>query len=71
MARRSKGRLPGRTVNHDSVMEMNQDDDLRKRPDVEYDRPSSLFGQFGNSEINAVADMLDRKLEALVAKAIE
>jgi uncharacterized protein (DUF302 family) len=38
---------------------------------VEYDRPSSLFGHFGNAEINAVADMLDRKLEALVAKAIE
>ncbi len=38
---------------------------------VEYDRPSSLFGQFGNAEVNAVAAMLDRKLEALVAKAIE
>jgi hypothetical protein len=37
---------------------------------VEYDRPSSLFGQFGNAEIAAVAVMLDRKLEALVAAAI-
>ena len=38
---------------------------------VEYDRPSSLFGQFGNAEIAAVAAMLDRKLEALVAAAFE
>ncbi len=38
---------------------------------VEYDRPSSLFGQFGNAEITAVAIMLDGKLEALVTKAIE
>jgi uncharacterized protein (DUF302 family) len=38
---------------------------------VEYDRPSSLFGQFGNAEIDTVAAMLDRKLEALVAAAVE
>jgi uncharacterized protein (DUF302 family) len=38
---------------------------------LEYDRPSSLFGQFGNPEVTAVAAMLDRKLEALVAGAIE
>ena len=38
---------------------------------VEYDRPSSLFGQFGNAEITAVAVMLDGKLEALVSAAIE
>jgi uncharacterized protein (DUF302 family) len=38
---------------------------------VEYDRPSSLFGQFSNTEIAAVAAMLDRKLEALVATATE
>ena len=37
---------------------------------VEYDRPSSLFGQFGNAKITDVATMLDRKLEQLVAKAI-
>jgi len=37
---------------------------------VEYDRPSSLFGQFGNAEVTAVAAMLDRKLEELVAEAI-
>jgi hypothetical protein len=38
---------------------------------VEYDRPSSLFGQFGNAKITAIAVMLDGKLEALVTKAIE
>ena len=37
---------------------------------VEYDRPSSLFGQFGDNRIAPTATMLDRKLEALVAKAI-
>ena len=37
---------------------------------LEYDKPSSLFGQFGNAEITVVATMLDRKLEDLVAKAI-
>ena len=38
---------------------------------VEYDRPSSLFGQFGNPKVTEVAQMLDRKLEQLVAKATE
>jgi uncharacterized protein (DUF302 family) len=37
---------------------------------VEYDRPSSLFGQFGNAAIAPVASMLDRKLEDLVKTAI-
>ena len=37
---------------------------------VEYDQPSSLFGQFGNANVTDVATMLDRKLEQLVAKAI-
>jgi uncharacterized protein (DUF302 family) len=37
---------------------------------VAYDKPSSLFGQFGNVKINAVAAILDAKLEALVAEAI-
>ena len=37
---------------------------------VEYDRPSSLFGQFGNAGIAPVASMLDRKLEDLVTTAI-
>ena len=38
---------------------------------LEYDRPSSLFGQFGNAEIDAVAAMLDKKLGALAAAAVE
>jgi uncharacterized protein (DUF302 family) len=38
---------------------------------VEYDKPSSLFGQFGNEKVTEVATMLDRKLEQLVAKAIQ
>jgi uncharacterized protein (DUF302 family) len=38
---------------------------------VEYDRPSSLFGQFGNAKVTDVATMLDRKLEQLVAKSIQ
>jgi uncharacterized protein (DUF302 family) len=37
---------------------------------VEYDRPSSLFGQFGNADVTEVAAMLDRKLEQLVVEAI-
>jgi uncharacterized protein (DUF302 family) len=37
---------------------------------VEYDRPSSLFGQFGNAGVTEVATMLDRKPEQLVAEAI-
>jgi uncharacterized protein (DUF302 family) len=38
---------------------------------VEYDKPSSLFGQFGNAKVTEVAAMLDRKLEQLVAGAIK
>ena len=38
---------------------------------VEYDKPSSLFGQFGNPKVTEVAQMLDRKLEQLVANATE
>jgi len=38
---------------------------------VEYDKPSSLFGQFGNAKVTEVAVMLDRKLEQSVAKAIQ
>jgi uncharacterized protein (DUF302 family) len=37
---------------------------------VEYDKPSSLFGQFANTKVTTVAAMLDRKLEQLVADAI-
>jgi uncharacterized protein (DUF302 family) len=38
---------------------------------AEYDKPSSLFGQFGNAKVTEVATMLDRKLDALVAGAIQ
>jgi uncharacterized protein (DUF302 family) len=38
---------------------------------VEYDKPSSLFGQFGNAKVTDVATMLDRKMGQLVAKAIQ
>ena len=34
------------------------------------DKPSSLFGQFGNAKVTEVAAMLDRKLERLVAEVI-
>jgi uncharacterized protein (DUF302 family) len=37
---------------------------------LEYDRSSTLFGQFGNAKVTAVATMLDQKLEALVAESI-
>jgi len=37
---------------------------------VEYDRPSSLFGQFGKANVTEVAAMLERKLERLVDEAI-
>jgi uncharacterized protein (DUF302 family) len=36
---------------------------------LEYDRPSTLFGQFNDAEVDAVASVLDEKLEALVAAA--
>jgi uncharacterized protein (DUF302 family) len=42
-----------------------------RRTCVEYDKPSSLFGQFGNDRITPTATMLDRKLEALVAAAMK
>ena len=37
---------------------------------LEYDKPSSLFGQFNDDRIGPTAAMLDKKLEALVAAAI-
>ena len=37
---------------------------------IEYDKPSTLFGQLGNAKVTEVAAMLDRKLEQLVAEAI-
>jgi uncharacterized protein (DUF302 family) len=41
------------------------------KTDVEYDKPSSLFGQFRNAQVTEVATMLDQKLEKLVAKATQ
>ena len=38
---------------------------------LEYDRPSSLFGQFQNERISPTAAMLDKKLEAMIAAAVE
>lgn len=35
----------------------------------EYDRPVSVFGQFKNAEVDAVADELDRHLQAVLQKA--
>ena len=37
----------------------------------EYDRPASIFGQFGNDDVNAVAQQLDRDLQALLEAAAE
>jgi len=46
-------------------------EDERGKTCLEYDKPSSLFGQFNDHRIAPVASMLDRKLEALVAAAVE
>jgi uncharacterized protein (DUF302 family) len=45
-------------------------EDERGRTCLEYDKPSSLFGQFNNAGIAPVASMLDRKLEDLVTTAL-
>jgi uncharacterized protein (DUF302 family) len=37
---------------------------------IEYDLPSSLFGQFGIPEISEVAISLDRKLQQVLAQAL-
>jgi uncharacterized protein (DUF302 family) len=36
---------------------------------IEYDRPSSLFGQFGDKRVSPMAAALDQKLEDLAAEA--
>jgi uncharacterized protein (DUF302 family) len=46
-------------------------EDEQGRTCLEYDKPSSLFGQFNDARIAPVAAMLDRNLEALVAAAVE
>jgi uncharacterized protein (DUF302 family) len=35
----------------------------------EYDRPASVFGQFGNDKVDAIAQQLDRDLQALLEAA--
>jgi len=45
-------------------------EDERGRTCLEYDKPSSLFGQFQNERISPTAAMLDKKLEDLVTTAI-
>ena len=37
---------------------------------LEYDQPSSLFGQFGDDRITSVAGQLDRKMDELVTAAV-
>jgi uncharacterized protein (DUF302 family) len=46
-------------------------EDERGRTCLEYDKPSSLFGQFHDDRISPTAAMLDKKLEALIAAAVE
>jgi uncharacterized protein (DUF302 family) len=41
-----------------------------RRTCLEYDQPSSLFGQFNDDRIASVAELLDRKLEDLIARAV-
>jgi uncharacterized protein (DUF302 family) len=38
---------------------------------LDYDKPSSLFGQFEDDRVAGIANMLDRKLEDLVTAAVE
>jgi uncharacterized protein (DUF302 family) len=45
-------------------------EDDRERTCLEYDKPSSLFGQFSDDRVASVANVLDRKLEDVIAKAI-
>ena len=37
---------------------------------LEYDRPSSLFGQFGDERVTAVGRELDASLERVLAHAV-
>jgi uncharacterized protein (DUF302 family) len=45
-------------------------EDDEGRTCLEYDRPSSLFGQFGDDQLTPTATQLDTRLEVLVAAAI-
>jgi uncharacterized protein (DUF302 family) len=44
-------------------------EDEPNRTCVEYDLPSTLFGQFGNAKVTEVALQLDEKLARLIASA--
>jgi uncharacterized protein (DUF302 family) len=46
-------------------------EDDRGKTCLEYDKPSSLFGQFQNERISPTAALLDKKLAALIAAAVE
>jgi uncharacterized protein (DUF302 family) len=43
-------------------------EDKNKTVEVEYDLPSSLFGQFGNSSVTKVGRSLDLKMQNLIRK---
>jgi uncharacterized protein (DUF302 family) len=45
-------------------------EDSQHKTQIEYDLPSSLFGQFNNSEVNFVAKELDFKLETLIKESM-
>jgi uncharacterized protein (DUF302 family) len=44
-------------------------EDVSKKIQVEYDLPSSIFGQLHNANVDVVAKELDEKISALVEKA--
>jgi uncharacterized protein (DUF302 family) len=46
-------------------------EDAKGKTCLEYDQPSSLFGQFGNAKATEFATTLDRKLAALATASIE
>jgi uncharacterized protein (DUF302 family) len=46
-------------------------EDTQSKVHVEYDLPSSLFGQFHDAKVDVVARELDEKLSQLVKKASE
>jgi uncharacterized protein (DUF302 family) len=41
------------------------------KPTFEYDKPSTLFGQFGDAEVDKVAHDLDQELEQALRRAAE
>ena len=46
-------------------------EDAEGKTCIEYDKPSTHFGEFGIAKVTEVATMLDRKLEQLVAETIK